>query len=821
MKSMKRVGLAIIMALVFCVPVSLASENAGATVASNPSILFRIPCTQNAYIDSNNPTLNYSSLPDYPYIDESWSFGTPNKYSRAYWQFDIASLPGNLIIDKVTGYFFLIDVENLNLSRGWDGFTMGVYSVESSWNENTLTWNTAPTVNFAGDLVQTVALPRLSPSNSYNSTNPYQDFYQYESIDLTLITNAWYTNATANNGVMFSLEYQAYSQDLLLFWNGRNYGNWFPSTPYVEVIAHTKECQVHLSYYNAFTGEGIDPWTFNVSASVNGSAFSRITPDLTTAIFGSNMTVRVFDFFGNELYNGTKTILASAFYWDISISVYSYKFYNQNAQFALLQIYYNMSGTPYSEFIPPNDHVDRYLKNGTYRFNITFYNESGVAGNQYTWVRTIPSSTFPGAGFVILQGTTISEVISNVQGVQALVQVVADLVTPAIIQMGHNLPSIPSWIMSAPQNSIQSNLLCINGNTLSNQTGTSMTFLDPYPLTALSKVTAKDDFSFIGNLSTDVYVNDTNGSTVYHSTTLPATVALSGEEYVISTNRSVAVSREIDWRWFKAFTYQYYADTKLYTTTVEIENALADNWRNVTVFVPFQNTSYVDNSSVSIWDVNNSAYLVEGTHYILTTDGIYMWWPQWNSTLDRAFVVKYFATNTTWNQKPASITINTLGDGSTVTQNFNGKDYYFCLGSWTNTGNLKYDGPLYMKMTLSVSIDPNTIIVETDKGAIVTEAIVAGSTVIIPEIVVDPGNKVGYTILFQSKGSNSLLGVQIANVPVIFILAFILAFTIIVGALLINSKSDVLMAWARIFLGIGVLALIAIVCLFMYFIAVG
>lgn len=825
---LKRISLvsAAIMCLLMTSVFVISPMKVEATIPSSPSIMFRLSETQNAGIYSNSPNQNWSDSWDPAWLRIYRNYETSPEYlRRAYWQFDMESLPDNLVIDQVKGYFYLISINNFNVSWGWGSFSMPVYKVAGPWTQDNLTWNTAPPVVYGDDLVQYVSIPRRSPTNDVTSTNPWQNFFCYYEIDLTTLARAWYAGTTPNYGVFFTLEFEYDTQDIDVYWQGGGTSPgaqlWNPDEPYLSVYAHSTESQVHISYYDSFTGDGIAPWTFNVSTSINGAAYQRTTPDQTNGLLGENLTIVVRDFFGNELYNQTRLITVANYYWDIGLPVYSYKFYSQNPVFSLLKIYYNLAGTPYSEFIPPYDHVDRFLKAGTYRFNITFYNASGVQGSEYTWIRTIPSINFPGAGFVILQGDTISEVIQTVTGMQAVVQVVVDLVTPALITVGHNMPSIPSSISSVSATAIQNNLYFVNGNTLYTDNGTNMSFPDPYPVAKLSPTTASDDFTFTGSYYTSLYVNETNGTVAYNSTVLPSMVALAGHEYNVWTNQSVSVARDINWRWYRAFTYQYFPNTKLYITTIEIENTAIEPWRNVTLFVPFQNASYVDNRSVAVWDINNTAYLIEGQHFLLTKDGIFMWWPSWNVSLDRAFTVTYQAINETWNQLPVEITVNMLGDGTTLTMPFQNRDYYYVLASWTNTYREQYDGPLYIKLDLTVSIDPDSVIVLTDSGAIVTDAIVAGTTIIIPRIVVGVGQKISYTILFDNKQSTSVLDFTLGSIPVILIAAFVTAFAFVVGAMFMISKREKQVRYGRVFLGVAVLGIILMIVIYMYYLATG
>ncbi len=597
------------------------------------------------------------------------------------------------------------------------------------------------------------------------------------------------------------------------------YKVWFTSP---KAFAYTL---CHVALYDAFTGEGMfweatrvvysEGDTYNVS-----SAQTMSNPDIYLEA-DRNFTFTVMDYFGNLITNYTIYTSAASQNVYIPVPVYSYKFYNQNPVFALLRIHYNLTGAPYSEFIPPYDYVNRYLKAGTYRFNITFYNASGYAGSTYTWVRTIPSPSFPGAGYVILEGDTISEAIAAAEGVRAIVQVVADLVTPDVIWIGLNMPQVPAYLMDVPNAVVFDNRYLVDADTVQNGSGWLMNFSTPIPLNVTVSTPIADDFRFVGNLSTWIFVNS-SAATVYTNANLPAGISLSAGTYTIWTNRTVSVIRDTHFRWQKAFSYQYFPGTDMYDAIISFNNSVTTQWRNVTVFIPFQNNSKVNNGSVLIFDMNNTVYLTEGVNYVLSSTGIHMWFTAWNASLWRGFHVTYTTVNESEFLIPAVVKITQVGDGTTMTMVWSSDTYYYCVAEWTNTYRQDYAGPLYITMDIDISIDAATVVVLDENDAVVTTAVVFGNTVAVPEINLPVGEKVTFVILFKSQKVASPMDLTFAGIPVMYVAIAVMLAAFILGVILhVFQRDERAKQFGRVLIGVAVLALGFIIVVLIYFTASG
>jgi len=577
--------------------------------------------------------------------------------------------------------------------------------------------------------------------------------------------------------------------------------------------------RIHLSYYNGFTGIGIAPYEFNVSASVNGSAYQRIQTDLANGILYKNVSIIVRDFFGRILYNQSKNIITIDFYWDIPLYVYNYKFYNQKDFFTKVWIWYNYSVAPYSEYLSPKETIEFFLLPGNYIFAMTVFDNNGITGLTYYWSRVVAD-----AGYVILDGVTITEVLTTATGIKATQKVITDILTPDIVMIGYNMPSAPAFIGYFTNSTNMRMEYVIQTNTYQTKSGAYLWFnsTEPDVNEVTTMVTFSDSFLFTGNVSTTMYINETNASTVYSATTLPSSVSLTGSSYTIWANRTVSVTRMCGFRYSQAFTYHYFSNDT-YQADITFKNPSETSWRDLYLFVPFQNMSNVDNESLSVYDINNTIPLSQGTNFVQSRTGVHLWFPSLTNDTWRGFRIQYTSTNQNETPTP-TITVTQIGDGNSMTYNWQGIPYYFSDASWINTYRRAYHGGIYIRMQTNPLPDPTSVIVMTENGLILIQATVNGNTIYIPDMTVATGAKIQFRVLFQAMSPS--IGTTNEQVLTIFGVIAVTGLILCVLFVRINPKGTTEAQKKRyeqfgmIFLGVSVLFAIATI-LYLLFTATG
>ena len=178
-----------------------------------------------AVVNSNNPTANYGN--DVSEAIEAWTQSGANRIQRSLIDFDYSSIPTGATITKATLTLYADTTTNysagsvpvghsqLSGSNAWN-----LSRVTSAWNEQTVTWNTMPTI----DATTTLSLPAsTSVSESY-------------TIDLTTFVKAEIANPTAYYGFMMNLVIESPYRAVYFYSSDGKYPTLHPTM----VVEYTK-----------------------------------------------------------------------------------------------------------------------------------------------------------------------------------------------------------------------------------------------------------------------------------------------------------------------------------------------------------------------------------------------------------------------------------------------------------------------------------------------------------------------------------------------------------------------------------------------------
>jgi len=531
------------------------------------------------------------------------------------------------------------------------------------------------------------------------------------------------------------------------------------------------QTNIHISMSDANIGEGFfwEKWRVMISPGTyyDNTSASRITNSEYKVTYGNNYTIAITDFFDppNEITN--YSFVANALDMDINIPIPAYPvtIYNEKSTFTEFRIYYNASGNPYNEFISPGKERVVYMRTGTYMFVFQYYtalgNYSIAPGNAYYFNYTID-----GAYGIHLAGTNIATIYSQVNGLEQIFnQFNMALISPEFWAMD-NLPVVPvDGTRSLTEPSYQNGVLLhpyavIEADIQNSMNGTSGSFFDPSP-TAGTTTILTDELYIAGNYSTNIQLNLSNGWRFLNLTTAPGLIDLTAYNDTANitywTNDSINIVRKTTIRNSGLFYWTYYPTTKLYITSQTLNNTTDFDWTDISYFVSFVPESEggepADLNTVTVYDQNNTVYLVLGQHYLSTTGGIAMDFDRLNATDSRAFTFRYYADNGT-NEKTEIITVSP----PYYLRDWFNADYYYGIGTWQNQYSSTFQGDIQIKIVDAGGIiDPDTVWVKDvtndrvlDKNGI--EYTFSGNTIMINYKAVgdiDQGGSVQYEVYFQ------------------------------------------------------------------------
>ena len=126
--------------------------------------------TDDAYIDSANPTTNYGGTSQLYADTDVWkSDAFTNQYERSYLKFDLSQIPVEPDITTT------ITSANLRLYSSIYGqsVSVGAYQCSNSWSEDAITWNSPPTADSTP--IATVFVVHDDTWYSWDTTGNIQD----------------------------------------------------------------------------------------------------------------------------------------------------------------------------------------------------------------------------------------------------------------------------------------------------------------------------------------------------------------------------------------------------------------------------------------------------------------------------------------------------------------------------------------------------------------------------------------------------------------------------------------------------------------------
>lgn len=569
----------------------------------------------------------------------------------------------------------------------------------------------------------------------------------------------------------------------------------------VNVTLKDQPSTLHFRYYDATglrPGTGIAWESYPLYVDGNFTPFSWLDTSLNTT-----HELVVTDYFGNEIYNDTVVANSVTQLVEIPIDTYSWKLMNAQLDDPVkVKVWFNDSGAwvgPHQFYAGPGEVVERWFLNGTYRVQVTYYNNQ-TPGNAVYFNYNITGD----ATFLLVQEDQIQQLIENDEGILEYQQVITKMVTPDVIHIIEEPPCVPDKIETVLKIHPYAILTATVERDLN---GTSMAFYEPTPERNASDYTIIQDTMLLsGPYLTEIWVNDTNGTSIFHSTKLPAYLNLNGQNLTVETNNSIHAFRSTKWREETLFYYDYYTTQRKYQVTLSLNNSMWGDWKNAYWFVGFPENSTIDLSSIRIFDVNNEAYLSPGQHYDTTSSGIHMAFDKFNQSTIRTFRITFYDSNKTDYQGTAIAYMDSYSPST-----YDGEDLYKGVASWTNSFTYEYRGQCQIKLSFDKAqyIDPSSIIIidnNRNQKLSDSEWTYSGTTITISSITAEIGQVYSFQVYFAldySKAESFSLYNTFLGIPYIIFLVGAIVVSAVVGWIQEDLRNQ---AWIICIILIGITA---------------
>jgi hypothetical protein len=129
-----------------------------------------------AYVDADQPDQNFGTAETLKITEQN-----ETETARTYVKFNLSSIPNDVKIHFALLQFYYTD------STGWGEPKVGAYQINSSWEENNITWNNQP---------------ESSPICEHHILLSQYDPWHTEYWDLTRLVRGWKSGSIPNNGVV-------------------------------------------------------------------------------------------------------------------------------------------------------------------------------------------------------------------------------------------------------------------------------------------------------------------------------------------------------------------------------------------------------------------------------------------------------------------------------------------------------------------------------------------------------------------------------------------------------------------------------------------
>ncbi len=497
-----------------------------------------------------------------------------------------------------------------------------------------------------------------------------------------------------------------------------------------------KDVEIRYSLYDAATGEGLPFTTFPIYAD-----YVRLRTPFYFTRTGAEINTAVRDFFGNEIYNETQNASSAPYFWDIPITVFSWKLTNADLyDYVLSNLTYNGSGVGRAEFVGAGETIAYWLRSGDYTLNLTYYELAILTGSEEVFF-TISSAQ----AYTVTGNRSIQRIIEGVGGVgdnildvwnrvnQTWVRV-GQLDTPAGIAIIYDTYYVPPMSILdlvskdvAPGQTIDPFRTLIYDVVNTSQGTGRLLLYRPYEVgwDDDDVTLMRDELHLVvvsGSL-TRLWLNDTQDTATTADDTIVLNITYTGffdlTQYGDGLNlslettgtASVNATRVSQVRYVSTFLWSQDTTTREWTMTTNLENTISLRWTSVTIYIAFPQELDPDASTVVVRDVSAAIDLEKGIHYDLTDGGVYLALTEHASGASTTWRVTFFQRVV-----GTAITEPRCSFGQITTQRRGLVDMKRVDVVCVNENPFDYRGRLVIVFDLALAVDHADLIIEDNAG---------------------------------------------------------------------------------------------------------
>lgn len=436
-----------------------------------------------------------------------------------------------------------------------------------------------------------------------------------------------------------------------------------------------------VSMKREVTGEGIAWGTWavyvNEGSWTDETNMTRLPYQEIELSLGMTYCFSVYDYFPTPNFITNHTIIATGvngtLFIDIPVPYSPLNFKSFRDDLTIFRIWFNASGTPFTDHIPGEEWYQMDIRGGQYMIAIDYVDTTvnGTATIIRTYYLNITANS--NLAYTINIGTSqLSVIVTDVNGLEIevdniLIWVIGDVFvnrTVWPITITDRTRSVARFTADLPI--LIHPYSVIDAKIYSNVSGvTSATFFKPTPDTGTITIIS-DELIIMSDFDARIYINRTGDSSNIISASFPGIFDLTS--YVNSTNitfwsnKTSSIRRETHFQQASVFFWKFTPQIGKYETSLSLNNTGSFNWREVEWYIGIPEGVFVDlytpGRLPAIYDNDNKEWWELGLEYQIETEGFYTDFAFINSSVIRSITLLFFEANSTFYPGSAKIEIS-------------------------------------------------------------------------------------------------------------------------------------------------------------------